>query len=156
MGVDIDTYRARIGRFYARKSLKKNERRGVVEREEFVAVINEIKKMNENMEKRFQETNSNVERYQEEWMGLKKEVSELSNDMKEVKEDLKRIDAIERDFRSQNVVIYGMDINYVENKYDTIYRLLELFANQMNMRIHEELIDNCFWLGRRKGEDHCW
>ena len=71
--------------------------------------------------------------------------------MKEFKEELKKIDIIEMDYRNHNVVIYGMDRNYTESKYDTIYRILELFANEMNVRVHENSSDNCFWLGKRRG-----
>ena len=122
---------------------------GPVESEEFKLLVNQMKIMQERIDKRFDEASK--QRYQEEWLDLKREVNDIRKDMKGVKKDLKRIDAVERDIRSRNVVIYGMDTNYEENKYDTMYRLMELFSNQMNMRIHEDSIDNCFWLGRRKG-----
>ena len=106
----------------------------------------------EEMKKRFETAERRTEGLHGEWMGLKNEVNDLSNQMKEMKKELSRIDAIEKDIRSRNVVIYGIDTKHMENKYDTVYRLMEIFINQMNMRLHEDSIDNCFWLGRRKGK----
>ena len=111
----------------------------------------EMKTQNERMHNKLDELKTQNERMHGEWMDLKREMDDIRKEMKGMKEELKRIDAVERDIRNRNVVIYGLDINYEENKYDTMYRLRELLANQMEMRIHEESIDNCFWLGRRKG-----
>ena len=174
MGVDINTYRARIGSFMNRKIVKGGEMKGnEVILSWFVMIIIaillirggvelnpgpvdvEIKNILESFRKemvdRFEKAERKTEELHGDWKGLKNEVNVLGSQMQEVKKELVRIDAIEKELRSRNVVIYGMDSKHMENKYDTIYRLMEILINQLNMRIDEEVIDNCFWLGRRKG-----
>ena len=103
------------------------------------SITNQFKLHEEKFEKKLDSMTEN-------WNGIKEEINKVKVEMKE----LKKIDIIEQNFRNHNVVIYGIDRNNTESKYDTIYRVLELFANEMNVRVHEDSIDNCFWLGNRR------
>ena len=116
-----------------------------------VEIKNILESFRKEMVDRFEKAERKTEELHGDWKGLKNEVNVLGSQMQEVKKELVRIDTIEKELRSRNVVIYGIDSKHMENKYDTIYRLMEILINQLNMRIDEEVIDNCFWLGRRNG-----
>ena len=92
----------------------------------------------------------NEERH-EEWKLMRGEINETKNQMNEIKKDMVRIDMMERELKRKNVIIFGMDSRRGENKQETCFNVMQLLANYMGIRIDEEGIDNCYWLGRRVG-----
>ena len=74
----------------------------------------------------------------------------LKDEMSKFKEKLQNSDIIERDYSNHNVIIFGLEEYHQENN-DTMYRVLDLFVNEMQLNIYEEAIDNFYWLGNRRG-----
>ena len=78
-------------------------------------------------------------------------MSKMKEDMLKFKEKLENSDIIERNYRNHNLIIFGMDEYQHENKWDTMFRVMDLFASEMHINIHEDSIDNCYWIGSRRG-----
>ena len=57
---------------------------------------------------------------------------------------------MERNYRNHSI-IFGLDEYPQENKYSTTYRVLDLFANEMQLTTYGDAIDNCYWIGNRRG-----
>ena len=86
-----------------------------------------IRDVNECTSKKMEVLEKTLDGMRDDWNELREEMKIMKTEMKEVKEELKKIDNMERDYRNHNLVIYGMDTNYAESKYDTIYRIIDLF-----------------------------
>ena len=57
---------------------------------------------------------------------------------------------IEKESRNHNIVIFGLKEIQGDIKWDTCYRVLDLFASELNLDLHEQCIDNVYWLGKRR------
>ena len=110
------------------------------------------KKMEEIVDRRLELTDKKIDERHEEWKEMRSEMNGVKNQLMEMKKDLTRIDMMDRELRRKNIVIFGMDVRHAESKYDTCFRVMELLANYMDLRIDEEGIDNCYWLGKRVGK----
>ena len=85
-----------------------------------------------------------IDHLTETWKGVNEEMSKMKEDMLKFKVKLQNSDIIERNYRNHNLIIFGMDEYQHENKWDMMFRVLDLFVSEMHINIHEDSIDNCY------------
>ena len=57
---------------------------------------------------------------------------------------------LDRNNRNHNLIIFGVEDNIQETRWDLCYTILEIFAKELQFNLSDNMIDNCFQLGKQK------
>ena len=96
------------------------------------------------------ETKKKLEDIDLKWSGLKTEVEHIKSDITNLKESLNEHRWLDRNSRKHNLIVYGFNESANESRWDLCYALLDLFAKELQVNISDNMIDDCFRMGKSK------
>ena len=68
------------------------------------------------------------------------EVATIIQELENVKDRIQGAGIWETDYRNQNVIIFGMEEMQNEDKWDTEYNVLDIFASELHLNLNKQLI----------------
>ena len=174
MGVDLVTYRIRIGRFNSRGPMNNgNKDQEISITSWFVILVlaalliiggieanpgpdlatleEKINLLTSIVQNHSVEINKKIDNLNTEWKGTAKEVTTMRKEMEDIKERMQNTITMERDYRNHNIIIFGLGEQQYESKFDTVYRVLDLFTNELHLNMSDQMVANAYWIGRRRG-----
>ena len=91
-------------------------------------------------------TETRLENFDTKWSGLKKEVETMKQDIHKLQD----LGWVERSNRKHNLIVYGLNEDINENRWDLSYKLLDLFNKELQINICDYMVDDCYRLGKKK------
>lgn len=172
MNIDIDTYRARIGNFFTRNFKIKGRKNNKKEGSRWATILilavlliiggveinpgptmaemdEKLNKITDMLANHSLEINKKFENFTKEWKDMKLEVDSIKNELENVKEQVQVVKMWERSNRNHNIIIFGCEEDQNETKWDLCCNVLDMFAREMQLNLGENVIDDCYRLGKR-------
>ena len=87
---------------------------------------------------------------------LKKEVDSMKQDILNLKDKLQVQGWLDRSYRKHNIIVYGLNEDRNESRWDLCCKLLDFFNNDLQINIYNYMVDECYRLGKKKrtGDQH--
>ena len=109
-----------------------------------------LNKITEILGKHAEETKMKLEVMDAKWSGIHKEIEEMKMDITKLKEKINEQRWMEKNHRNHNIIVYGMNENMNENRWDVCCAVQELMARELQLNISDMSIDDCYRIGKSK------
>ena len=57
---------------------------------------------------------------------------------------------LDRSYRKHNIIVYGLNEDTNESRWDLCYKLLDLFNKELQINICDYMVDDCYRLGKKR------
>ena len=98
------------------------------------------------------DTKTKLELMDAKWSYIYKEIEDMKVDILNLKEQIYEQGWIETNYRNHNILVYGLNESTNESRGDLCCALQELFSKELQIKISDMMIDDCFRLGKTKNK----
>ena len=74
----------------------------------------------------------------------------MKQDILNLKDNLQDQGWLVRSYRKHNIMVYGLNEDRNDGRWDLCYKLLDLINNELKFNICDYMVDDCYRLGKKR------